>query len=240
MALILAGMVQIGNPEDELRRHALSLEGAKADSDFVEEFLGYVRNTQGTNRPPRRVQVAAFWMDKYEVTNAEYARFVARTNRLPPSHWKGNTPPADRADHPVTNVSHADALAYAAWAGKQLPTEEQWVRAYRGDKDWIYPWGNLWDSKRANARENLAFPDTSGVADTPEDVSASGVYNLVGNVSEMLRERVPKQGKRMVATRGANAKSTGQALGSAVIGIYFADDLEVNPMTGFRCVREEP
>ncbi len=76
-------------------------------------------------------ELSEFWIDKTPVTNGEYAQFVIATGREPPEHWKGKTPPEDIADHPVIYVSWHDAVAYAGWAGKRLPTEEEWEKAVR-------------------------------------------------------------------------------------------------------------
>jgi formylglycine-generating enzyme required for sulfatase activity len=81
-----------------------------------------------------------FYIDVYPVTNAEYARFVAATGHTPPQHWTDGRPPEHLSDHPVVFVTWNDAAAYAEWAGKSLPSGQQWEKAARGTRGTVYPW----------------------------------------------------------------------------------------------------
>ncbi len=83
----------------------------------------------------------AFWIDRSEVSNAEYRRFVEETGYPPPRHWKGRYD-ASWGPLPVVNVSADDAEAYALWAGKRLPTAWEWQRAARDTDGRRYPWGS--------------------------------------------------------------------------------------------------
>ncbi|BCM70566.1 hypothetical protein EASAB2608_05900 [Streptomyces sp. EAS-AB2608] len=89
----------------------------------------------------------ALWLDSYRIdvyptTNEDYERFVRATGHQPPQHWPSGHCPANLATHPVVWVTWHDATAYARWAGKALPTAQQWEKAARGPRGRIYPWGN--------------------------------------------------------------------------------------------------
>ncbi|MCA9941586.1 MAG: SUMF1/EgtB/PvdO family nonheme iron enzyme, partial [Anaerolineales bacterium] len=102
------------------------------------------------------------------VTHHDYIRFLAENPDYPvplvaedwgqPYNWdeKQRRPPDGLRRHPVVLVSWEDAQAYARWAGKALPTEEQWEKGARGGDGRRYPWGNEWDSARLNSAERLA------------------------------------------------------------------------------------
>src|SRR2546425_5374105 len=113
-----------------------------------------------TEVPAHAVTVAGFAMDKTEVTNAEYAQFIREANHAPPEQWGSIKAPVGEELLPVSNISYDDAVAFAAWRSKRdsvtyrLPTEEEWEYAARnGDKDNLYPWGNVWQAGRAATQE---------------------------------------------------------------------------------------
>ena len=108
--------------------------------------------------PARLVYLSAFWIDRYEVTNAAYETFVQATDYVAPANanpvstlWERNRPLPGIEQHPVVNVSWLDAVAFCRWAGKRLPTEAEWEKAARGTTGRLYPWGNEWDFEKANS-----------------------------------------------------------------------------------------
>jgi formylglycine-generating enzyme required for sulfatase activity len=88
-----------------------------------------------------RVYLDAYYMDKYEVTVGQYAKFLKASGMGAPKDWNiMNQPPHQK--RPVVNVDWPDAATYCRWASKRLPTEAEWEKAARGTDGRIYPWGN--------------------------------------------------------------------------------------------------
>lgn len=123
------------------------------------------------------------WCDIYPVTNLAYSRFVAETGRESPRHWNGSCPPGDLYSHPVVHVTWKDAEAYAAWAGKRLPTAGEWESIARGPNLRTYPWGENPSPAKVNTREGR-IGDTTPVDRYLSGVSDYGVYDLCGNTWE--------------------------------------------------------
>jgi iron(II)-dependent oxidoreductase len=138
------------------------------------------------DRPQRTVELPAFRIDKYPVTNAQYARFVAATGNRPPIHWENGKIPEGMELNPVTMVSWFDAKRYAEWAGKRLPTEAEWERAARGTDGRRWPWGDDMDSSRLNTYYLLG--STTEVEKYPSGASPDGVMDMAGNVSEWVAD----------------------------------------------------
>lgn len=132
-------------------------------------------------RPPHQVTVKPFFIDAYEVTNEEYEKFVKATNHRVPPSWKDGSYPSGAGRKPVVGVSWDDASGYARWAGRRLPTEEEWEFAARGADGRLYPWGNDWRQGSANANgAEQAVADVGGYKST----SPFGTADMVGNAWE--------------------------------------------------------
>ena len=124
----------------------------------------------GRETPQRVVDVPSFWIDRFPVTNSDFAIFVAATGHRAPVDWRGGQPRSGFERHPVM-VTWTDANAYAGWAGKRLPTEAEWEKAARGTDGRRYPWGNEWDTSRAFTWETAG---ATGARSEPVDARPSG------------------------------------------------------------------
>lgn len=136
--------------------------------------------------PAHTVELTAYGIGVYPVTNGQYDRFVRDTRRAAGHDllWDGNRPPAGKLSHPVTGVTWYDALDYCRWLAQTtgrrytLPTEAQWEKAARGPDGRRYPWGDDW------------LPDRCHTGDEPAPVDACpaqsvyGCHDLVGNARE--------------------------------------------------------
>jgi formylglycine-generating enzyme required for sulfatase activity len=204
-----------------------------------------------TEEPAHEVTVKAFAMDKNEVTNAEYARFVRDANYTPPQQWGSVTAPVGQELLPVSNVSNDDAVAFAEWRSKRdgvtyrLPTEEEWEYSARnGDKENLYPWGNTWAPGRA-ATQEAGVGKEQPVGTYPQGGNRWGVQDLIGNVWEWTSSKaslypssplkLPDVQKGWIVARGGSYSSQANKV-SATMRDWFAPNYK-NPVLGFRLVK---
>ena len=138
--------------------------------------------------PQHTLDVPAFKIDLYEVTNRQYKAFIDASGRRSPDHFRNRTFPAGKADHPVSFVTWYDAEAYCAWAGKRLPSDVEWEKAARGTDGRSFPWGNTFDVRKANTPVRwLALKqagDTTPAGAFEAGASPYGVFDMTGNVWE--------------------------------------------------------
>ncbi|PYR47671.1 MAG: hypothetical protein DMF89_18160 [Acidobacteria bacterium] len=140
----------------------------------------------GSEFPQRQEQLAAFYIDRYEVTNEQYAQFMTETRHREPKYWHRAL--LNGKQQPVVGVGWGDAMAYAKWAGKRLPTEEEWEKAARGTDGRVWPWGDMPSSSFYNGKA-LANGGAVNVGSFPLGNSTYGVSDMAGNVWEMTTGR---------------------------------------------------
>jgi len=217
---------------DEIKRAAL--------------FADMVRIPAGSARvgdPVRVVELKGFRIDSAEVTNAQYYLFVLATDARRPDYWpRDGPPPAELAAKPVADVNAREAEAFAAWAGKRLPTEEEWERAARYVDGRAYPWGESHqiDGARVPSHcfDTLVASQFRGfwadVKSYPNGASPEGVYDLAGNVWEWTSTEVPQDGKALRVLKGGSFLTDFRACRAAA---RLPDDPGVRHKdVGFRCV----
>jgi sulfatase modifying factor 1 len=209
------------------------------------------KNTQEPTdwQPEHKVQLDAFYMDKYEVTNKQYYEFCKSTNATLPELWDSPMFKCglDYPDHPVVGVNFADAVSYAYWAGKRLPTEAEWEYAARGGLTGSnYPWGNQIDSTVCNYGRR--YKSTLKVGSFKPN--GFGLYDISGNVWEWTSDYYgddyysespfqnpvgPSRG-RFKVIRGGSWHS-----GAMCVQVYYRNGLPSNWIdfaVGFRCVKD--
>ena len=182
--------------------------------------------------PKKSVFVKGFYIDKYEITNGGYLDFVKETGHRPPRHWKDGMYPIGKKDFPVVNVSFSDALGYAVWAGKRLPTEDQWEKAAAGEGGRMFPWGDEFDARMTNTWES-GIREPTRVDKYEEGKSPYGVFGMGGNVMEWTGTPGEAPNEHLSVIKGGSWASDAfdARLQSKVLA---ATDIVTNGL-GFRC-----
>lgn len=180
------------------------------------------RYTVGTDM---EIAIAEFWIDRYEVTNGDYKKFVDAANTQMPVYWSGGEIPPGQRDHPVMQVMWDQASEYCDWVGKRLPTESEWEIAARGPFGWKYPWGN--DPDKVDYKTD----GTSAVTDNPANRSFFGAYFMSGNVWEWVDDPFTPVAKGENVMRGGSYGP----LDVLMTALSVPDDSNSSKKTGFRC-----
>ena len=201
------GMVHIPTGEFDFVVGGIEIEGQTWEGLDVQ----YPWETSARRSHRRRMDLRAFHIDRYPVTNAQFAQFVDASGYLPRDahnflrHWIDGAPPVGWDKKPVTWVSIEDARAYAAWAGKRLPHEWEWQYAAQGNDGRLYPWGNDFDPSAVpalNRERNLLAP--ADVDAHASGTSPFGVLDLVGNVWQWTDEYVDEHTRAAVLRGGSS------------------------------------
>ena len=168
MIFVPAGAAIIGSDEAEIQE-LIKQEGISRDM-LIDEL------------PRKSIRFQGFYIDRYEVTNKDYKKFVDAVRYQPPLNWEDGNYPTGMGNLPVTFVSWDDAHAYAEWAGKRLPTAEEWEIASRGPEGRLYPWGESFETQTLNIDRQQGGPAEVGTH--ADDLSAYDVYDMGGNAME--------------------------------------------------------
>jgi formylglycine-generating enzyme required for sulfatase activity len=219
------------------------------------------------DKPANHVYVDAFSIDKYEVTNTDYAKFVQATGAKAPWHWPQGKIPMGEEKYPVANVNWYEATDYCKWLGKRLPTEAEWEKAARGGLDRAhYSWGDesidkdteegLLSPQSAFRNTNTPVPATLGRPRANPvgsfDPNGFGLFDITGNVMEWTSDwydnnyypfmpknnpKGPEKG-RYKSVRGAGyADGGGHGEEKLVSYRNFSDPDTRMTTIGFRCAK---
>jgi serine/threonine-protein kinase len=190
------------------------------------------------------VTLPAFYIDKTEVTNRAFLQFHNDTGNPLPADF-----PKDKPDYPLVNVTIIDAHAFAKWAGKRLPTPQEWEKAARGADGRLFPWGNNPDASRCNVEGKQLRPAT----DFPDGASPYGALNMVGNAWELVEQEMkpspeaiehfrilivppPQSSEPWYMMRGL---SFGMSLASDAVRDFGTVPARfTSPSIGFRCAKD--
>jgi len=197
------------------------------------------------------VTLPAFYIDQAEVRAADYQTFAKATGHAVPSEFPTNP------DEPAVNVTIDDARQFARWAGKRLPTNQEWEKAARGTEGWPYPWGKDKDATHANVHDNRLLKNHALMPVRSFDTGASPFHALqmVGNVWEYVEEPVkPSAAAVAYFTDKLTPPPTADEPWYQARGESYAEPLSPEVMydgssvparwkdriIGFRCVKDVP
>lgn len=207
--------------------------------------------------PIHHVFLDSFYLDKFEVTNGRFAKFVEAIQSEPPWGFADKDTPIVNADRPVRWVSWMDAIGYCLWVGKRLPTEAEWEKAARGPDGRIYPWGNdpPTPAHAVFGRKEGGVETLSPVGNRDKGKSPYGAHDLAGNLYEWVMDwydeafytnfvknptinpRGPSEGTAK-AQRGGSYINNPYRLRSSFR--TKGDPTEQDPNVGFRCAQDVP
>jgi len=179
---------------------------------------------------PQDIPLDNFWIDVYEVTNAQYQIYLDDTGEQPPVIWP------DKEKYPVRGVTWDQANAYCTWAKKRLPTEAEWEVAGRGPgpNARLYPWGN--DPDAGGKFNELPLSEPYEVGTYSFNVSPFKVYDLAGNVWEWVGEPYASVHEGYHLLRGGRF---GLIRDLAYRYPTTSDDKGLVPYAGFRCAADQ-
>ncbi len=187
----IPGRGPAGSKPDGTARGALPEDPREAPMVLVPAGEFTMGSTMGDDeKPVHRLYLNAFYMDKYEVTVGQYAKYLGVTGMEEPSDWDIMNQP-QHSKRPVVNINWSDAATFCKWAGKRLPTEAEWEKAARGTDGRTYPWGN---EAPTRLHANFGKKDWDNhmalvpVGSFEMGKSPYGIYDLAGNAWEWVND----------------------------------------------------
>ena len=200
--------------------------------------------------PAHSVTTKEFWIDKYEVTNKQFMEFCKQTGYRAKGNWMDYYQESNNPLMPVLGVSLSDATEYAKWAGKRLPSNDEWEKAASWDekagKARRYPWGDTWELKKAHTQEDAT--ESGGPVEVglmEGDVSAYGVNDMLGNVFEWTVSRYDKyagckQNDPAFGGAYSTVKGASYAIPGAIWWLAARSPFETGNLQGqgFRCASD--
>ncbi|WP_051691914.1 formylglycine-generating enzyme family protein [Pedobacter borealis] len=200
----------------------------------------------------KKVTLPRYFIDKKPVTNKQYQAFVKASNYKPKDgesylkHWINGEIPQGQENYPVCYVALEDAKAYAAWAGKRLPTEKEWLYAAQGSDGRLWPWGNIPDEKGEKCNLGNGIP--TAVGKYPQGANQFGVEDLTGCIWQMTNDEYFQGTTKIFIMKGGSyfkpEASWWYVEGGAKPLVRRQNQLRVSPgyeraaTIGFRCVKD--
>jgi formylglycine-generating enzyme required for sulfatase activity len=244
------GMVKVpGTAEYTFEVSGIEIEGG----DDVGVDVQYPWENSPRRHHSHRLDIKPFYIDRYPVTNRQFAEFLKAANYHPADDhnflcdWKDGKYPAGWDNKPVTWVSLEDARAYAKWAGKRLPHEWEWQYAAQGVDHRTYPWGNTWCEDCAPPQEHgRELRGPTSVDAFPKGASPFGVMDMTGNIWQWTDEFEDEHTRAGVLRGGGYYRPAGSRwyfpsaykLNEHGKYLLIAPSKDRSGTLGFRCVKD--
>jgi formylglycine-generating enzyme required for sulfatase activity len=219
-------------------------EAAPSEMVYIPAGAFTMGGSAGPPDPMHTVHVPGFYIDKYEVTIDDFLRFAGNMSYGVPEVWHQHGLARPGNVMPAFGLTWLDAVNYARWRNKRLPTEAEWEKAARGPAGLLYPWGNEFDQAKCSVGGNLpAEVGSRGEANT------YGCFDMAGNVAEWVsslygaypfnaidgREDLQAPGQRVL--RGGAWNSPNPMVHFRATRRFWSMPDQRFPEAGFRCAQ---